>query len=158
MTLIRIDRSAIVLHPAYEMFDLVNDIDTYPDYMEGCRSVAIISRSNEEVVARLDLAKAGIRQSFTTRNRLLRPDSISMTLEQGPFSRLQGEWRFQALSESASKISLLLEFEFKSGLGKLAGGKLFTQVANNLVAATTARADVLAARRQLAKDGFPGLN
>ncbi len=154
MKLIRIDRSAMVLHPAEYLFDLVDDIESYPDYMEGCRSVAIIARSEQEVIARLDLAKAGIRQSFTTRNRLVRPGSIVMSLEEGPFKRLQGEWRFEALTESACKISLQLEFEFKSGIAKLAGSKLFTQVANNLVAATTERADVIVARRQLIKDGY----
>ncbi len=154
MRLIRIDRSAIVLHPAACVFNLVDDIKSYPDYMDGCRSVGIISRSEQEVVARLDLAKAGIRQSFTTRNRLIRPRSIIMSLEDGPFKHFQGEWRFDALTESACKISLQLEFEFKSGIGKLAGSKLFTQVANNLVAATTERADVIAARRQLKKEGY----
>lgn len=76
-----------------------------------------------------------------------------MRLEEGPFKRLQGEWRFVSLTESACKVSLQLEFEFKTGIAKLAGGRLFTQVANNLVAATTERADVIAAQRQLINNG-----
>ena len=143
----RIERSAMVLHPAPLLFDLVNDIDAYPEFMEGCLSVEVLSRTENEVVARLDLARGGIRQSFATRNRLVRPSSIMMELEDGPFTRLHGEWQFKPLSDSACKVSLILEFQFKSGLARLAGNKLFTQVANNLVAATTARADVVASQR-----------
>ena len=147
MKVTRIERSALVLHPAHMMFDLVNDIESYPEYMDGCQGARVLLRAEQEIVARLDLAKAGIQQSFTTRNWLARPEGIEMVLEEGPFTRLQGQWRFQALTESACKVSLVLEFEFKSGLGQLAGGKLFTRVANNLVAATTDRADVIASRR-----------
>ena len=146
MKVTRIERSAIVLHSAQMMFDLVNDIASYPDYMDGCVGAEVLFRAEHEVVARLDLAKGGIRQSFTTRNWLSSPEGIEMILEEGPFKRLQGQWRFQALTESACKVSLLLEFEFKSGVAKLAGSKLFTRVANNLVAATTERADAITSR------------
>ena len=146
MKITRVERSALVLHPAHMMFDLVNDIESYPQYMDGCRGAEVMSRTEWEVVARLDLAKAGIRQSFTTRNHLSRPGSIAMVLEEGPFTRLQGEWQFKGLTESACKVSLVLEFEFKSGMAHAAGSRLFTKVANNLVAATTERADVIAGR------------
>lgn len=149
MKTMRIERSAMVLHPASLLFDLVNDIDAYPEFMDGCRNTEVLSRSEDEVVARLDLARGGIKQSFATRNRLVRPDSIIMELEDGPFTRLHGEWQFKALSDSACKVSLILEFQFKSGLARFAGNKLFTQVANNLVAAMTARADVVAANQRL---------
>lgn len=144
MTLIA--RSALVLHPAEMMFDLVNDIESYPQYMDGCEAAQVISRSGEEVIARLQLGKAGIRHSFTTRNRLHRPERIEMSLESGPFTQFHGEWRFEALRDDACKVSLTLEFQLKSGILHLAAGKLFTRVANNLVAATTARANVMAAR------------
>lgn len=144
----RIERSAMVLHPASLLFDLVNDIEAYPEFMDGCRAARVLSRADDEVVARLDLARGGIHQSFATRNRLVRPTAIIMELEEGPFTRLHGEWRFKALTDSACKVSLILEFQFKSGLARLAANKLFTQVANNLVAATVARADVVAADKR----------
>ena len=146
MKVTRIERSAMVLHSADMMFDLVNDIESYPQYMDGCQGATVLVRTEQEIVARLDLAKAGIKQSFTTRNTLTRPDEIQLRLEEGPFKRLQGHWRFEALTESACKVSLILEFEFKSGIAHLAGSKLFSRVANNLVAATTERADVIARR------------
>ena len=146
MKVTRIERSAMVFHSADVMFDLVNDIESYPQYMDGCQGATVLARTEQEIVARLDLARAGIKQSFTTRNVLTRPDKIELSLEEGPFKRLQGHWRFEALTESACKVSLILEFEFKSGIAQLAGSKLFSRVANNLVAATTERADVLARR------------
>ena len=136
----------MVLHSADMMFDLVNDIESYPQYMDGCQAATVLARTEQEIVARLDLARAGIKQSFTTRNILSRPDKIELSLEEGPFKRLQGHWQFEALTESACKVSLILEFEFKSGIAQLAGSKLFSRVANNLVAATTERADVIANR------------
>lgn len=139
----RIQRSALVLHPVHMMFDLVNDIESYPDYMEGCQSVEVISRTDRQVIARLDLAKFGIKQSFTTRNELTRPECIVMNLEEGPFTSLRGEWRFKELTDTACKVSLILEFQLKSGIAHAAGGKLFAMVANNLVAATTERANVI---------------
>ena len=146
MKVTRIERSAMVLHSAGMMFDLVNDIESYPQYMDGCQAATVLARTEQEIVARLDLARAGIKQSFTTRNILSRPDKIELSLEEGPFKRLQGHWQFEALTESACKVSLILEFEFKSGIAQLAGSKLFSRVANNLVAATTERADVIANR------------
>jgi ribosome-associated toxin RatA of RatAB toxin-antitoxin module len=136
-----IQRSALVLHSAQAMFDLVNDIEAYPQYMEGCSGAEVISRDDKEVIARLDLRKAGISHSFTTRNHLLAPQLVEMTLVDGPFSYFQGVWQFKALQENASKVSLDLEFAFKSGMLNKAAGKLFTRVADNLVAALVKRAD-----------------
>ena len=103
----------------------------------------MISRDDKEVIARLDLRKAGISHSFTTRNHLSAPQLVEMTLVDGPFSYFQGLWQFKALQENASKVSLDLEFAFKSGLLNKAAAKLFTRVADNLVAALVQRADLV---------------
>ncbi len=138
-----IQRSALVLHPAHAMFDLVNDIEAYPQYMDGCCGAQVMSRDDKEIIARLDLRKAGISHSFTTRNHLSAPQLVEMTLVDGPFSYFQGVWQFKALQENASKVSLDLEFEFKNGVLNKTAGKLFTRVADNLVAALVQRADAI---------------
>ena len=138
-----IQRSALVLHSAQAMFDLVNDIEAYPQYMDGCTGAEVMSRDEKEIIARLDLRKAGISHSFTTRNHLSAPQLVEMTLVDGPFSYFQGVWQFKALQENASKVSLDLEFAFKSGMLNKAAGKLFTRVADNLVAALVQRADAI---------------
>jgi ribosome-associated toxin RatA of RatAB toxin-antitoxin module len=138
-----IQRSALVLHSAQAMFDLVNDIEAYPEYMEGCIGSQVMSRDDKEIIARLDLRKAGISHSFTTRNHLSAPQLVEMTLVDGPFSYFQGVWQFKTLQEKASKVSLDLEFEFKNGMLNRTAGKLFTRVADNLVAALVQRADAI---------------
>lgn len=138
-----INRSALVMHSAQSMFDLVNDVTAYPEFMDGCVAAEIQSQTDREMVARLTLKKSGVGQQFTTRNQLLRPDRIEMTLEDGPFKRLQGVWQFNALSDSACKVNLSLEFEFKNSVLAFAAAGLFTQVANNLVDSLCRRADQL---------------
>lgn len=123
------------------MFDLVNDIASYPDYMDGCAGAQVISRSEQEVVARLDLQRGPLAVSFTTRNLLEQPVQIKMQLEEGPFRQLAGAWGFKALTESACKVSLDLEFEFNNASIALASSGLFSSVANQLVKSVCDRAN-----------------
>jgi ribosome-associated toxin RatA of RatAB toxin-antitoxin module len=136
----RIERSALLLYPAHAMFALVDDIEAYPRFMAGCVGAEVISRSPELVEARLHLAKAGIRQSFTTRNRLTAPARIDLELIEGPFESFEGRWGFEALREDACKVTLHLAFRMRSGLAGKAVGKLFDSMANTLVDALCQRA------------------
>lgn len=135
-----IKRSALVMYSAQQMFDLVNDVASYPQYMANCVGAEVLEQSDDAMIARLDLKKGGIRYSFTTRNTLIQPDRISMSLEQGAFKRFSGEWSFKALTESACKVMLDLDFEFNSLSVGIASSGLFTSVANNLVDALSQRA------------------
>lgn len=136
----KINRSALVEYSAEQMFDLVNDIEHYPKFMQGCSSARVLSQSDDELVGELCLGKAGISQKFTTRNQLQRPGLITMNLVEGNFSNFQAQWKFDALSDAACKISFSMEFEFSSGLVDFAAGKLFSSSANNLVDAIVERA------------------
>ncbi len=129
----QIHRSALVAYSDQQMFELVNDIEAYPQYMDGCVGAEVLERSAAEITARLDLNKLGMRYSFTTRNHLTPPVSMDMGLVEGPFKRLKGMWTFKALSDSACKVSLALDFEFSSPLVAKAAGKWFESVANELV-------------------------
>lgn len=135
-----IQRSALVPYSAQTMFDLVNAIEAYPQFMEGCAGATILSRTNDIIEARLDLAKSGMRYSFTTRNRLLPPERIELTLVEGPFETFSGAWTFQTLSEHACKIALHLEFEMSGRLLNFAARKMFDSVANQMVDALVRRA------------------
>ncbi len=143
----RISRSALLPHPARAMFDLVNDVEAYPRYMDGCVGAEVLARSDTEMLARLDLARSGLRQSLTTRNRLEPPSRIDMVLVQGPFRRFSGGWTFQPLGEGACKVSLELDFDYS---GRLLGGALrlmLNKLADNLVEALVRRADELYGRQ-----------
>lgn len=135
-----INRSALIEYSAEQMFDLVNDIEHYPKFMQGCVSAKVLSQSGSELVGELRLSKAGISQQFTTKNILQRPERIEMSLVEGNFKSLRSQWTFDALTENACKVSLAMEFEFKSGLIGLAAEKLFSSSANNLVDAIVQRA------------------
>lgn len=129
----QIHRSALVAYSDQQMFQLVNDIEAYPQYMDGCIGAEVLERSESEITARLDLSKMGMRYSFTTRNHLVEPETMDMCLVEGPFRQLKGLWSFRALAENACKVSLDLEFEFNNGLVAKAAGKWFESVANELV-------------------------
>lgn len=137
----QVDRSALVLHTAEEMFDLINDVERYPEFLPWCSSTEIISRTDDELVATLFLSKGGLKYSFTTRNQLNRPVSMTLELEEGPFSRLSGVWDFKPLSDEACKVSLSLQFEFSGKIASMAMSKVFNQVATTMVDAFVTRAD-----------------
>lgn len=137
----QVDRSALVLHTAEQMFDLINDVERYPEFLPWCSRTELLSQSEDELVATLFLSKAGIKYSFTTRNQLRRPAQMIIELEDGPFSTLAGTWDFKALSDEACKVHLNLNFEFSGKITSLAMSKVFNQVATTLVDAFVARAD-----------------
>ncbi|TQV74556.1 type II toxin-antitoxin system RatA family toxin [Exilibacterium tricleocarpae] len=125
------------------MFDLVNDIPSYPQFMDGCVGAEVLQHGEGFVEARLDLSRGGLQQSFVTRNQLQAPQRVSMQLVEGPFKRFQGDWTFTPLRDNACKVSLDLEFEFRNKLVALAANRWFEQVANQMVDALCRRADVV---------------
>jgi len=138
-----IERSALVNHSAEQMFDLVNDISRYPEYMSGCNAARVLSQDENHLLGELTLGKAGIEFTFTTRNQLHAPERIDMELESGSFKEFEACWQFQSLGENACKVSLSMDFEFESGLVGFAAEKLFASVANAQVDALVNRANEL---------------
>ncbi len=109
---IKIRRSAIVRQTARQMFDLVNDVESYPRRFSWCSGAEVLSRAPGVLTARLDLRIAGLTQDFTTRNTLDPPHSIAMQLAAGPFRELHGGWEFAALGDDGCKVSLSLDFDY----------------------------------------------
>ena len=141
-----INKTALLPYSAQTMFDLVADIASYPEFLPGCSGAHIIDQRDNVVVGRLDLSKAGVKQSFVTRNTNTPYTSITLALEDGPFDSLGGEWRFDPLSDEACRVSLELTFQLRSGLLKMAASRLFESVANDMVDAMVKRANQLAKR------------
>ncbi|MFC3268255.1 type II toxin-antitoxin system RatA family toxin [Vulcaniibacterium thermophilum] len=106
-----IRRSALVEHAAARMFALVNDVAAYPRRFDWCESAQVLEQGEDMVVARLDVKIGALRTWFVTRNTLVPPHHIDLTLEDGPFRRLNGRWEFHSLDESACKVTLTLDFE-----------------------------------------------
>jgi len=135
-----IKRSALVQYSADQMFDLVNDIEKYPEFMLGCVEAVVISRNDESIVGKLKLSRAGITQEFTTKNLLRRPTLVEMQLIEGKFKSFSAQWSFEALSDDACKVALSMDFEFDSFFIDTAAEKLLMSSANSLVDAIVVRA------------------
>lgn len=137
----QISRSALVNFSAEQMFNLVDDIESYQLFVPFCQESTVLERNNIDVIAKLLVAKSGIAKSFTTKNTLNKPHSIKMILVDGPFSHLEGGWQFKPLSETACKIELNLEFEFSNRLASFAFSKIFNLLIDSMVKAFTERAE-----------------
>ncbi|MAI39310.1 MAG: type II toxin-antitoxin system RatA family toxin [Alteromonas sp.] len=135
-----IHRSALVAHSAEAMFNLVNDVESYPKFLPGCADSKILNNTEQAMSASLLVSKAGIKQWFTTENVLYPAERIEMQLVDGPFRSLSGGWTFSALSDEACKIELNLHFEFANKLAEMAFGKVFNSLASSMVTAFTERA------------------
>lgn len=136
----RITRSALVMFSAQQMYELVNDIDSYPEFLPGCVASRIVSETDDTITAALDVAKVGIRKTFTTRNKLTPHQYISVELVDGPFKSLHGGWTFTPLDSEACKVELNLDFEFTSRLIEIAFGGVFKELANAMVQSFSERA------------------
>ena len=135
-----VDRSALVPYTPQQMFELVSDIESYPRFLPWCHGARIVSRDVDELRASIEFAVGGVTRSFTTRNRHQVNKMIEMHLVDGPFSRLDGFWRFDPLGEEGSKIALFLEYDFSNRVLGLVVGPIFGQIANTLVGAFEQRA------------------
>ena len=136
----KVTRSALVSFSADQMFDLVNDVARYPEFLPGCSGSRVIEFSDSAMVASVDVSKSGISKTFTTSNRLADGVEILMELVDGPFKKLQGGWYFTPLDDQACKVELKLEFEFSSRMIEMAFGKIFNELTTNMVSAFTQRA------------------
>lgn len=128
-----INKHALVAYSASEMYELVNDIDSYHQFLPWCGGSSVLSRDEDVVRATVEIAHGSLRKSFTTRNLVQPGKMIEMRLEEGPFKRLEGFWRFDPLGERACKVSLDLDYEFSNRLISMALGPVFSQIANTLV-------------------------
>ena len=135
-----VQKSALVKFSANQMFDLVNYIEDYPNFLPWCSGSRIIRRGEGIDEAELLISKGGFKKSFSTRNKIDEGGMITVSLLDGPFSYLEGVWNFMPLREDASKISLDLEFEMSGKLASLAFGVVFNQICNTMVSSFTSRA------------------
>src|SRR5262245_32086317 len=128
-----VKRSALVAHSAKKMFALVDGIELYPEFLPWCGGAQVLEKRAGGKTARIDVDYAGVRIHFTTDNVNRAGESIKMTLREGPFSDLHGEWRFVALAPTSSKVALALAYEFATPLLDHAIGPVFGGIANTLM-------------------------
>lgn len=136
----KVSRSALVPYSASEMYALVADVESYPDFLPWCSDVEVHYREGDVVEATLELHRGGLKKRFRTRNAMHPETSMDLSLVGGPFRHLAGGWTFTPLDDAGSKVALHLEFEFDSRALDLVIGPFFEDTCNSLVDAFTRRA------------------
>ncbi|HTT08256.1 MAG TPA: type II toxin-antitoxin system RatA family toxin [Gammaproteobacteria bacterium] len=142
----QVRKSAIVPYSPRDMYNLVADIESYPQFLPWCTTARVLGRQGNEVTARLTLVKAGMHHDFTTRNTMREDSRIDMHLVEGPFKSLRGCWRFEPVAQG-TLVTLDLHFELASKLLAMTLGRTFQKVNSTLVDAFSQRAAQLYGRR-----------
>jgi ribosome-associated toxin RatA of RatAB toxin-antitoxin module len=139
-----IQRSALVPYTPAQMFALVDDFERYTEFLPWLSAASLIERTETERVGRLEMARAGLREHFTTRNLVTPPRRMEMCLLDGPFRVFEGVWTFDPIGAEVtprgSRIALELRFEFKNRMMDMLLAPKFASSCDTLVDAFVKRA------------------
>jgi ribosome-associated toxin RatA of RatAB toxin-antitoxin module len=124
-----------------DMFRLVQDVPAYPEFLTWCLRAEVHEQTPEHQLATLVVKISGMTQTFTTRNRLVPAERLTLSLVDGPFRHLAGEWLFEPLGNEGSKVTLVLNFDFSSKVLSSAFRRGFAHIADRLVSEFSKRAD-----------------
>ena len=133
-------KSSEVPYSCAEMYALVNDVEHYADFLPNCSQCIVHHRDEDEVQATVVLSAMGMHKSFTTKNRLQHNKMIEIRLLDGPFSHLEGFWKFDANESGGCTISFYLEFEFANRMFLMLMGSIFEEVTKKVFDAFHTRA------------------
>lgn len=150
----KVKQTIIVPYSAKEMYELVNDIASYPKFVPWCKTTKIISHTNKEITATIYIAKGFFSYHFTTKNTLTENELIDMKLFDGPFNHLAGFWLFEnlsseGLSTNKCKITFELEFTFSSNLLSMTLDPIFHSILVKFVGAFKDRAEEVYGKRDV---------
>jgi ribosome-associated toxin RatA of RatAB toxin-antitoxin module len=135
-----VKRSALVNKPPAVLFELINDIESYPQFLPWCTHARVQSRSEREIVATVGVKRGPLQAEFTTRNELEPDRRILMHLVNGPFRTLEGEWLLTPIGDEGCRVELTMNFAFKNALSAMLFEQKFAETATSLVDAFVARA------------------
>ena len=135
-----IRRSALLPYSPAQVYSLVAEVERYPEFLPWCTGAKILSADEREVTVRLVLSSGIARASFTTRNRLDRDRSMTMSLVEGPFDHLEGRWDFTPIAQAGTRADLHVSFATRGVASALALGPAFEAACNHLVDAFAHRA------------------
>jgi len=138
-----VHRSCRVPHTAAEMFDLVSDVEAYPEFLHWVRGARIEERGEGYVKATLDIGIGGIHKSFTTLNTFERPHRLEIELVSGPFRHLDGLWEFKDVGDGECEVSVTLSFEVAPSPLSVVFSMVFEELVRAQVAAFVNRAEAI---------------
>jgi len=143
-----------VKHNAEQMFDLVADVERYPEFVPLCEALKVRSRTtkpdgSEVVIADMTVSFKLVRERFTSRVTLERSNrKILVEYLQGPFSHLENRWTFEPTSDTTCNVGFFIAYEFKSRMLALLMGAMFDAAFHRFAAAFEKRADVIYGRQR----------
>ena len=141
-----VNKSVLIWYSPAEMYALVTQVDKYPEFLPWCDHAQVLATDADGVTAEVGIAFSGIRQTFTTRNTHVPDQKVGMKLVKGPFSQLEGEWRFLPVgngSERACRVELTLHYGFDNVALAALVGPVFDRIASSMVVAFVARAELV---------------
>ena len=136
-----VEKSVLIDYSVTQMFDLVEGVEQYPQFLPWCSGASVSLRDPEFTHATIQINYRGIKQSFSTKNHKEAPRLMTLQLVEGPFRALDGEWRFTPLGETACRIDFRLSYEFAGVLLEKLVGPVFGHIAGTMVDAFLKRAD-----------------
>ncbi|MEI7429565.1 MAG: type II toxin-antitoxin system RatA family toxin [Betaproteobacteria bacterium] len=136
-----VEKSVLVERSSQQMFDLVDDVESYPKFLPWCSQTRVGFRDEKKTIATLHINFMTVKSHFTTENEKKIPSQMIIKLVDGPFRQLEGVWLFKPLAENACKIDLRLSYEFSSKIIEKIIGPVFSQITNTFVDAFVKRAD-----------------
>jgi ribosome-associated toxin RatA of RatAB toxin-antitoxin module len=135
-----VKRSALVNRPPERLFGLINDVESYPQFLPWCTHARVDSRSATEIVATIGVRQGALHGEFTTRNALESGRRVRMQLVSGPFRVLEGEWLLTPVEATGCRVDLSVRFAFRNTLTGLVFEPMFAHTVASLVDAFVARA------------------
>jgi ribosome-associated toxin RatA of RatAB toxin-antitoxin module len=145
-----VKKSVLLWYTAHEIYELVVDVEAYPKFLPWCERAEVVHRDDAGLTARLHLAYSGIRHAFTTRNVQVKDESVHVGLVDGPFSLLDGLWRFVPIAlpsgsdgagGGACKIEFEMRYAFSNAVLEAAISPVFDRIANTFVDSFVRRAE-----------------
>ena len=138
-----VHKSVLIWYSAAEMFALVTDVASYPQFLPWCDQSSVLAQDANGMTAKVGLSMAGLKQSFTTQNTHVEGRKVSLKLVDGPFSKLDGVWQFIPVGkngERACKVEFVLNYDFDNTALAALVGPVFDKIAGSLVDAFVKRA------------------
>jgi len=135
-----VKRSALIAESPARMYNLINDVDQYPDFLPWCTAARVVERRAGEMVATLNIKRGPLKTEFTTRNLLELDRRVLMQLVNGPFRVFEGVWTITPLGDLGCRVELEMRFEFANRVTGALFESLFEDTAGSLVDAFVQRA------------------
>lgn len=144
--MVDVAKSAIVPYSPEQMMNLVNDVARYPEFLNGCIHGVMHHKEGDHYEASLTMRIKGIKVTFTTRNEIITLEDesqLKLSLKEGPFRDLNGQWAFKSLGDAGCRVSLHLSYHVRSSMINQLFAKGFEHMARQMVGDFVNRAGVI---------------